>query len=210
MPWWLARAALLLPLAALAQPVLPPVDEAAAQPDFFTFRARLQLAVARRDTAAVVAVLHQDVKLSFGGDAGVRDFRRLWRPDAPRSPLWETLGTVLALGGSFNGGDTFTAPYVFSRWPEGVDAFTHQAVVGTDVRIRSAPSAAAPVLGRLDFAIVALHGATRPGQTWTRIDHPGHAAAWVDSRFLRSPLDYRAIFTRLDGRWQMTAFLAGD
>jgi hypothetical protein len=57
-PWWLTWAALLLLLAALAQPVLRPVDEAPVQPDFFTFRVRLQAAVARGDTAAVEAEPH--------------------------------------------------------------------------------------------------------------------------------------------------------
>jgi hypothetical protein len=33
---------------------------------------------------------------------------------------------------------------------------------------------------------------------------------YVASRLARSPLDYRAIFTRAAGRWQLTMFLAGD
>jgi hypothetical protein len=39
---------------------------------------------------------------------------------------------------------------------------------------------------------------------------PDGRAGFVDSRFVRSPIDYRAAFARIDGRWQMTLFLAGD
>ena len=57
-----------------------PVDEAASVPDFFSFRAQLQAAVARRDVAVVLGALSRDVKLSFGDDAGIEDFKRIWQP----------------------------------------------------------------------------------------------------------------------------------
>ena len=100
---WLFCLALLLPLPAPAQqpPVVLPVDEAAQRPAFFAFRARLQQALARRDAQAILDAVHPHVRTSFGDGGGLEDFRRQWRPDAPDSPLWSTLGTVLALGGSF-------------------------------------------------------------------------------------------------------------
>ena len=39
---------------------------------------------------------------------------------------------------------------------------------------------------------------------------PDGRAGFVDRRDLRSPIDHRAAFSRIDGRWQMTLFLAGD
>src|SRR5688500_6749978 len=88
-----------------AGPELPPVDEAANQPDFFTFRARLQAAIARRDAEAVLAILHKDIRNSFGGDGGIEEFKKKWRLAEADSVLWKELGTVLALGGSFDGRD---------------------------------------------------------------------------------------------------------
>src|SRR5687767_3243003 len=70
---------LCLPLWAAAQPAFPPVDEASTVPDFFSFRAQLQAAVARRDTAAVEAALDPAVRLSFGGESGLDGFRRMWK-----------------------------------------------------------------------------------------------------------------------------------
>ena len=82
-----ARAvALLLLLLSLSQQLhgagqtrLVPVDQAASVPDFFSFRARLQGAVARHDMDAVVSVLSADIALSFGGDAGHDAFIRMWK-----------------------------------------------------------------------------------------------------------------------------------
>jgi hypothetical protein len=33
---------------------------------------------------------------------------------------------------------------------------------------------------------------------------------YVTSRLVRSPIDYRAMFNKIGGRWQMTFFAAGD
>lgn len=201
---------MLLPGYALSQPELRPVDEAASVPDFFSFRAHIQSAVARRDVSAVLAALHKDVKLSFGGDSGVEDFKKVWRPAAPNSPLWETLGTVLALGGTFAPDRTFTAPYVFTQWPSDVDAFTHMAAVGSGIRVRSAPNSSAPVIASLTFTIVELEETQPQGERWARVKLRDGRTGFVDSRFVRSPVDYRINFAKVDGRWQITFFLAGD
>ena len=38
----------------------------------------------------------------------------------------------------------------------------------------------------------------------------GKKIGYVASRFVRSPIGYRAYFSRKDGRWQMLMFIAGD
>jgi hypothetical protein len=35
-------------------------------------------------------------------------------------------------------------------------------------------------------------------------------SGYIHSRFVRSPVDYRAYFARKDGRWRMVMLLAGD
>ena len=207
---WLTVLLALGPLGAPAQPALLPVDEAAQQPDFFAFRARLQEALARRDTEAVLAVVHPQVRTSFGDHGGHDGFRRHWRPDAPDSSLWSTLATVLALGGSFVEDGSFHAPYVYSRWPDEVDAFEHRAVVGASVRVRAHPEAAAPIAGSVSFGIVAVDAPADPGSPWVRVRLPDGTRGYMAQRYLRSPVDYRAIFQRHDGRWQLTALVAGD
>ena len=190
---------------------LLPVDQAATQPDFFTFRAQLLTAVARHDAAALMAVVHPNIKCDFGGGEGKAFFEEYWKPSAPGSEVWAELAAVLALGGTFSTSDTFVAPYVFSRWPQGVDGFEHVAVVGDRVRIRTAPRPDAEAAAVSSFEILPL--ARQSGDTpeeWTAVALAGKKIGYVASRFVRSPIGYRAYFSREDGRWQMLMFIAGD
>lgn len=204
---------LLGPLAGIpaqAQQTLKPVDQAINQPDFFTFRARLQTALARRDTEAVLAVVHKDIKNSFGGDDGFEEFKKSWDLDKPDSKLWETLATVLALGGSFEPDGSFTAPYVYTQWPDAIDAFDHMAVTGSSVRVRAEPNTTAPPLATLSFSIVECLPDNDPDKPWVAIRLSDGKTGYIDRRYVRSSVDYRASFSKIDGRWQMTFFLAGD
>jgi hypothetical protein len=194
---------------------LLPVDEAVQRPDFFTFRAHLQAAVARRDWTTVLAAVHPDIRSSFGPDDGLPAFRAQWNDGASDGPLWAELGAVLALGGSFDRAGHFVAPYVFSRWPAELDAFEHVAVVGGRVRVRAAPRLDAEVLTAVSYAI--LPRATRSGELpageddrWTGVTLPQGRTGFVAAAYARSPVDYRAIFSDASGRWQMVAFIAGD
>jgi len=195
---------------------LPPADEAAQVPEFFTWRARLLAALARHDADALRDALHPQVKLSFGGDEGLAAFERRWAPTQADSAVWATLAAVLALGGRWRRGDgdpgspSFVAPYVFSDWPDDVDPLLHQAVVAGAVRVRSAPNAAAPVIGSVGHGIVRLIDASDEPPGWTALARPGAGPGHVASAWLRSAIDYRVIVDRRSGRWQISLFLAGD
>lgn len=201
---------LIAPSSVLAQQTLKPVDQAINQPDFFTFRARLQSALARRDAEAVLAVVHKDIKNSFGGNDGIEEFKKAWDIDKPDSKLWETLATVLALGGIFEPDGSFTAPYVYTQWPDAIDSFDHMAVTGSGVRVRVEPNTTALTLATLSFTIVECLPDNDPDKPWVAIRLPGGKTGYIDRRYVRSSIDYRASFSRIDGRWQLTYFLAGD
>src|SRR5262245_5871063 len=131
---------------------LLPVDQAASQPDFFTFRARLQEAIARRDEAAVLAVADPGIRTSFGDDRGVETLRAKLRDS--QGTIWADLAAALALGGRFGSTDSFTAPYVFAGWPDDLDSFECAAVIGDRVRVRSLDDAGSAVVGSASFDVV--------------------------------------------------------
>jgi hypothetical protein len=196
-------------------PELRPVDEAVRQPDFFTFRAQLQAAVARHDTAAVIAVLDPGVRLSFGGHGGLADFRSMWLTPGRIESLWREMGTVLALGGSFPSSTSFAAPYVFSEWPsQGADAFDHVAVIGSNVRVRAEARADAPVVARLSYRIVAVgSGARARGpeeRDWVAVRLEDGKRGYISRAFVRSPVDYRILFSKTPRGWFVDSFVAGD
>lgn len=195
---------------ASAQRELPPVDEAAAQPDFFTFRAHLLAAIVRQDREALLSVVHENIKNSFGGNDGIAEFKNVWEIDSPDSRVWFRLGTVLALGGTFEENGTFVAPYTFSRWPKEFDAFDHIAVIGSNVRVRSVPRRDAPVLTRVSFCILETLPPKQSNGGWVAVRLPDGQTGYIAEKFARSPIDYRAIFQKQEGGWRLIVFLAGD
>ncbi|MDB5839268.1 MAG: hypothetical protein JWQ23_1220 [Herminiimonas sp.] len=190
------------------QAQLRPTNEAALQPDFHAFQVWLQSAIARRDSQALLSIVANDIRNSFGDEDGIANFRSMWTPGKPRSTIWKELGSALALGGSFEG-RRFVAPYVHSRWPVEVDPFSNAALIETKVAVHAQPRTGSAVIASLDFAIVPLLEHPSVPQAWTAIRIDGRVG-YVRSSQIRSPLSYRAVFERIDDRWQMVAFIAGD
>lgn len=190
---------------------LLPVDEAARDPSFFLFRARLLDAVARRDVPAILQVLAPDILNSFGGNGGIAEFKEMWKPEAPDSLLWTELARALAMGGKFEGRDEFQAPYVAATWPE-LDPFENGAIVGENVRVRARPDKNAEVLASLSFDIVeVLDWGGEPGpEQWVKMKLRDGREGYVAAVFIASGACQRAHFSRQDGAWKMVAFVAGD
>ena len=206
---WLLVAAQAAPPATSAL-TLKPVDEAAAMPDFFSFRARLLQVIARRDAAALLAIVDPDIKNGFGGDDGKAAFEQQWQPSSAGSTVWETLATVLALGGTRSGEDGFIAPYVFAAWPDGVDGFEHVAVIGDAVRVRRAPRPDAAEIAQVSFTVLKRARDDQSPEEWTPVIAPDGQAGYISSQYVRSPIDHRAFFTKKGGSWRMVMLLAGD
>ena len=191
-----------------AQPVrLLPVDQAATQPDFFTFRARLQAAIARRDEAAVLAAADPGVRTSFGDDEGIATLRAKLRD--PQGAVWGDLATALALGGTFRSADSFAAPYVFAAWPERFDSFECGVVIGERVRVRASAEPGSAVLATVSYEIVQVLPDQRDGAA-AHVRLRSGVTGFIATPFVRSPVDHRAIFQKTAGQWRLRAFVAGD
>jgi hypothetical protein len=200
---------------------LLPVDQATDDPAFITFRGRLLAALATRDTAAVLAAFAPDARLSFGDDLpGPDGVRRMWLGPrrAVRPTLWEALTTVLGMGSVRDPANAsfVSAPYVYNGWPEDVDPFSHGAIVGENVRVRSAPGLAGDVIATLSYAVLPVEAWGSQSATdavpegWAQVRLADGRTGFVSSAYLRSPIDYRAGFEKQAGGWRIVFFLAGD
>jgi hypothetical protein len=178
-------------------PKLLPVDEGERDPEFAAYRKQLLDAVRRRDVEAVVALADPKIRTDFGGGGGSDDFRTT----LAREGVWEDLETALSLGGTFLSEDAFWTPYVYSKWPDGEDAFQALVVIGENVPLRDA---AGNTIATLSHDIVQRTGTE--GQVKTADGKVGS----VDPEKLWSPVGYRAGFNKVDGKWRMTGFVAGD
>lgn len=197
-----------------------PVDEAAKDASFLAFRTKLIAAAERKDLKYVMGVMDPKIELSFGGHTGLKDFRELWKDEAA---FWREFLAVMKNGGGFAppteaSGRMFVAPYTFSHWPDGFDAFDHHVIFGNNVNLREKPAMDAKVIEKLSYNILKITGA-QPETTdaepdkeaeWYRVETLGGKKGWVKSEFVRSPIGYRAGFEKKRGVWKMTFFIAGD
>lgn len=194
------------------RPVIPlaPVDEGPRDASFSAYRRNLLEVVRRKDVDGLLAAVDPRIRTTFGDGGGRDDLAQRWQIGDPNSKLWGELQWILTHGGSFRGeGEKrmFWAPYIYSEWPDTIDAFTALAVVGTDVALRAEPRAGAEILERLSHEIVTARSEPKDG--WRQVETAG-TRGWVETRHLRSPIDYRAGFVRGDRGWRMVALVAGD
>jgi hypothetical protein len=194
---------------------LCPTDEGKSDPSFAQFRRELAQAVREKDEAALLARVDSSIRTSFGEGGGIDEFRSVWNPTSAASPLWSELEQILARGGSFRGEREqrlFWAPYVYSSWPEGFDAFQHVAALGSDVVIREQPDDSSAQLAVADHLILQVlsHEADGRDPDWRNVRTPEGVEGWVRSATVRSPIDYRAGFSMRSGQWKMEILVAGD
>lgn len=197
-----------------------PVDEGKSDPSFARFRNNLIRAVERKDKKYLLRVLDPSILNSFGGDGGIDEFASSWELDKPGSAVWAELLTVLKNGGKFVTGPdrrTFCAPYSFKAFPDDLDAFEHNVIFGSRVRLRSRPNLRSKIIGKLSYNIVRIdweNSVTDRGEvptyTWFKVETLGGKKGYVSAEYVRSPIDYRACFEKTNGLWKMTTFVSGD
>jgi hypothetical protein len=196
---------------------LHPVDQGTEDASFRAFRDRLARAVKDRDARFVIGILDPKITLGFDGSEGVAEFKKTWKLDRPDSEIWEVLSEILSRGGSFDSGKrtSFSAPYVYSNWPDDIDSYSHLAITGEDVLVRREPGLDATAIAALSYDIVELARSDEPhpqkdGHVWVRIKLKNGRSGYVSQKFIRSPIDYRAGFEKIRGKWRMAFLVAGD
>jgi|GEM_PF-571317 len=204
-----------------AESPFAPRDECSALVGGAPFLAALKAAVEMRDTAVLVALSANDVKLGFGGQDGAANLRTAL--DAEGSVLWNELAEMIPMGCAANDTGGMTIPYYFDQ-SSSLDPFEAMIVTGMDVQLREAPGDEAPVMASLTWREVAKapepsgQGAaaiSSAAEGWTKVRVPARGEAremlgYIRSEDLRSMVDYRLLASSRNGRWRITALLAGD
>jgi hypothetical protein len=198
-----------------------PVDEASQDASFLAFRGKLIEAAERKNAAFILSILDPKINLSFGGDEGIADFKRIWKINSKNSKFWDEFLPVIKNGGKWRKdegpGKTFYAPFPFDAFPEDIDTFTHEVIFGSNVNLREGPSPDSRVVAQLSYNVVTVEtdpdteaGKIRETRGWSKVKTLGGQSGWVKNEFVRSPIDYRAGFEKKRGAWKMVAFIAGD
>lgn len=193
---------------------LPPKDACQSNKSFWAFRAKFADIVKRRDTKALIAITDPHIATSFGGDGGTAEFIRMWVLDKDggrNSEIWGYFDDMLVLGCNASADDA-SMPYIFGSWPEDKDVFETVIAKGTNIALRAGPSTKSKVLTRLSWEIVTIarHPSGEEPQYWTRVRTDKGQIGYIHNDYTRSSIDYRALFNLVNGKWVMTALIAGD
>ena len=200
---------------------LKPIDEARLDPSFVAFRSRVIAAAERRDAKFILSIIDPKIRVTFGDVLGIREFKRYFKLERRSDPFWAEFLTVIKNGGLFvrkNGKRTnrFYAPYTFEGFPEDLDSFSQGVVLGANVNLRETPSADGKIVARLSYNIVTAdyENSIKTGElerlVWVKVTTLGGLAGFVSADSFRSPMDYRAGFSKKAGKWKLDLFISGD
>lgn len=183
-----------------------PRDDCEAAPGFTTFRKALVSAIRARDGAALATLASPDITLDYGGGSGIEELQK--RLADPERQLWSELGAILPLGCAVEGG-LAAMPWVFWNVADDVDSYSAMMVTGDDVALLDSPTGKDK--GNVGWFIVTIDPMDyNPDAQFTRVRLDNGDKGWVETAKLRSLLDYRLIAEPKDGKWRITAFIAGD
>lgn len=195
------------------------VDEAKKDASFLAFRTKLVEAAKKRDAKYILSIIDRDIKNSFGGNDGIEEFKKTWKISSPTSDFWNEFLPVITGGGKFTEGEEnvklFFAPYSFNSFPDDLDAFSYSVIFGNKVNMRSKADMNSSVVASLSYNVVEIVNSVKANKnakkvSWYEVKTLGGKRGFVKAEFVRSPIDYRAGFEKQNGKWMMTAFIAGD
>lgn len=214
----------ILVVAVLAEPLrsqerkLEPVDEAAKDASWVSFRNRLLTALEKRDKKFVLGILDRNIRNSLDAPRGVAEFRKQWDFDAEDSPLWRELPAALFPGAAYvkreKGPRELCSPYVLARWPEDIDPFVHGAIITKEVLVKAEPSSDSRTLQALSYDLVAVADwdvadkTADVKQRWVKVKVKS-GEGYVPEEQIRSPIEHSACFVKTESGWRMTGLAPG-
>jgi len=212
------------PLCQSNAPMFAPQDGSINDASLQEYLRDLAQAVQQQDAPKLLILLDPHIATGFDASGGLDTFKERWHPETKASVLWPMLHQMLELGGTRlqqQGGDSsnFALPYVYSAWPDSLNAFTYRAVVHNGAILREEPAANAAAVCALSRVILKVdYSKSYPQQDnvrekeWWYVTSPdGQLKGYLYKSDLYSPVGYRALFNKnKQGQWHMTALVSGD
>ncbi len=180
---------------------------------FAKFLDEYREALQARDEAYVKAHTHPNVKISFGGHSGWDGLVSYWDLDEGSEGFYKMMNTTLKYGivdTSGGQGNQYTGPYYFVDWPEEFDAFEYYAVIGANVNVRSKPSTDGEVVRQVTYEVVRVADNDDDSDGWYKVELPEGREGYIYATYVKSPIHYRASFTKVDDTWLLDFFVKGD
>lgn len=183
---------------------------------FAVFSESLIHAVEQADTAFIYSRVDTNVFNGFGYNRGKDTFKRVWRD--PYQNLSGELKKVLALGATYDESTgSVYAPYHFSVFPDSLDAFSYAYVLSNKTPVYASPDTSKSPTNYIPKQLIKIleWGVTdqkdRYGNPiWTVVQLSSGTEGFIKSKNLRSPIDYRFWFRKVNSQWHLMGWAAGD
>lgn len=201
----------------------PPRNEVNRDSSLKVFVDTLKAVIGRREAPALLKLLSPDVQVASNGATNkVKGFKEMYAPQYPSSPVWKNLQEVIALGGVFTkkDGHEFIFPYAAHRETGNKSCNGCGrciTIIAPDVHVRKKADRLSASVGQLNYDIVRVAveplSKVRGGNSdnWVYIQtFNGKITGWVRNDLTWDICDYRLILEKKKGKWQISAFLAGD
>jgi hypothetical protein len=218
---FLVPSVVLLPCEPFKKSTLAPKDESSKDPSFIAFKTKLLKAVKTKDTQILMESLSPDIRFTFDSVSGKKEFKKHFELNSQpeKSEIWTILDSTFKLGFYLNPEGQFVSPYMYEKFPQELDVFTHSVVIGTNVNVRTEAHIDAKVLDRLSFHIVQNvpsdpnDGSAEDNKgncNWQKVCLADGREGFICDKYLRSPIDYRIFFEKQKQKWFITTMVAGD
>jgi hypothetical protein len=189
------------------------------------FDTRLRRIARARDFDGFMALLTDDILVTFGGNGGKPELVEHWRLQTPqgRERFWMKIDELLSVGAGpmlpaapHSTPETITYPWYFSAWPPRLDA-DDIFMVASGTVLRAGPDVSAPHIATLPFTPVRMappEGDTQAvdwlSTAWLPVAAPGHCLGYVRKQDAKPLLDTRNVVRRDREEWKIEAIVAGD
>jgi|GEM_PF-1831552 len=195
--------------------LIPPEQNFGAE--FSKALEKLTDAVHSKNLTVLDDFLDNETMVDFGGSGGKAKFYEHWElnKNPENSKLWTELKKIFDLGGTYDENEKrFVAPYVFSDFPEELDAFTHFVITGTDIKVYTEKNLESKVAGVLNDNIIKASEDNgffeKTDQDFIGIKISSGSQGYIQKKYIRSPIGYRLSLVYKKSGWKLTYMVEGD
>jgi len=187
---------------------LPPVDQCAKDSSFVKFRAALKQVVARKDREAFLKMLSPKVLVNFGGTSGPEAFAATWDFDPNSHGIWDLLTTMLRMGCARSSEARIIPSLIVQMEPYADEDLFDAVLILPGARLYKETGVESANPSTVPWTVAPV--TSRAGDLVTGVRLPDGREGYISDDDLYEPLGYRMVVEKLNGRWMITAFVAGD
>lgn len=195
---------------------VPPVDDADQRPDFKAFREQFLEAIRNRDMKFLMEHVDPAISYSFREEFGRPGFLAHWKlkENPEKSRLWNELDRLLRLGGVFTDEEQsfFIAPYTFINFPSFIDGSNFAVALAEKAPVFESADVTSRVVANVSHEVVKWKYRPGPGdpEAFEEVTIHTGVRGYLQRKYLRSPIDFRAGFQNQNGTWKMMFLVSGN